>query len=204
MPPEAVGSGPRAAPRSGQGEQDFEARLVERTASGDERAFAALVDRHLGPVLALARRMLGNDAEAEDVAQETLIRLWNNAGRFDRKRARLSTWLYRITSNLCIDRLRGRKVEPLDDVPEIRTDPEQDRSVHEQQLSARMDTALRGLPERQRLALTLFHYQELGMKEAADIMDVSVEALESLLARARRSVKKELEAEWKALLPDNG
>lgn len=204
MPPEGVGSGQGPMLRSKASERDIEARLVERAAAGDERAFASLVKAHLGPVLAVGRRMLGDDAEAEDIAQETFHRLWKNAGRFDRKKARLSTWLYRIASNLCIDRLRGRTTESLDDVPEIESDPEQDRAVHERQLSARMDAALYVLPDRQRLALTLFHYQELSMKEAAEIMNVSIDALESLLARARRSLKKDLEAEWKVFLPENG
>ncbi|MGI9387516.1 MAG: RNA polymerase sigma factor [Methyloligellaceae bacterium] len=203
VPSNGAGSGPRSTPRAGQSDRDIEAGLVGRAAAGDERAFAALVEAHLGPVLSVGRKMLGDDSEAEDVAQETFHRLWKNAGRFDHERARLSTWLYRIAANLCIDRLRGRTVEPLEDVPETGANPEQVRNVHERQLSARMDAALQRLPDRQRLALTLFHYQEFSMKEAAEIMDVSIEAFESLLARARRRIKKDLELEWRTLLPDN-
>jgi len=204
VPAEGASSGQARGLGSGQGERENEAQLVERAAAGDEAAFAALVGAHLGRVLAVGWRMLGDDVEAEDVAQETFTRLWKNADRFDPGKAQLSTWLYRVASNLCIDRLRGRTAEPLDDIPETRSEPEQDRTMDEQHLSARMEATLQLLPDRQRLALTLFHYQELSMKEAADIMDVTIEAFESLLARARRGVKKELETEWKMLLPDNG
>lgn len=176
--------------------------LAARSAEGDESAFGMLVDRHLPRLLALTRRMLGDEAEAEDVAQEALLRLWRHAGDYDSRKAKLSTWLYRVASNLCIDRLRGRKFSPIEDAPEQTVNAAQDAGLQAEQLALRMDIALQGLPERQRLALVLFHYQEQTLLETAEALECSVEAVESLLARARRALKKSLEDEWRLFMPE--
>lgn len=176
--------------------------LAQRCAAGDAAAYARLVDRHLPKILALTRRMIGDDAEAEDMAQEAMLKLWRNAGKFDAERAKLSTWLYRIASNLCIDRLRKKKFSPLEDAPEQEIEAGQVSSILQGQLARRMDVALQELPERQRLALVLFHYQELSLNEAAENLDCSVDAFESLLRRARQGLKKELEGEWRSFMPD--
>ncbi len=207
VPKKRVESGCQSSPRSKTNTADEEAALLSRIAVGDVVAYEAVIDAHLGPVMALARRMLGDDDEAEDIAQETFLRLWRHAAKFDPKRARLSTWLHRIASNVCIDRMRSRRgghelIGDHQQHPELRREAGQDRAFLERQLAMRVDGALQGIPERQRLALVLCYYQGLTMKDAADVMEVSVEAIESLLARARRALKKDLAEEWRALLPD--
>lgn len=178
--------------------------LMARIAEGDARAFEEVVNAHLSRVVAVARRVLGSDSEAEDVAQEALLRLWRQADRWEPGRARITTWLYRVTVNLGIDRLR-RRGETVDaDPPEQIAEADQQRHMEEEELRSQMDAALQSLPERQRIALVLFHYEGLSMAEAAAIMETSVEALESLLARARRTLKQQLAGAWRTLLPDQG
>lgn len=176
--------------------------LMARVAKGDARAFEMLVNGKLDRVVAVARRVLGSDGDAEDVAQEALLRLWRQADRWEPGRARVATWLYRVAVNLSIDRLRRRGQQTDGEVPEVPEAETQHRRLEEQDLRNRMDAALQALPERQRLALVLFHYEDLAMTEAAKIMEISVEALESLLARGRRTLKKQMADHWRALLPE--
>ncbi|HBM89979.1 MAG: RNA polymerase sigma factor [Parvibaculaceae bacterium] len=174
--------------------------LMAALADGDPKAGRALVDDHLTHVLAVARRMLGDQAEAEDVAQDTFMRAWKAAGRWEPGRAKLSTWLHRIAMNQCLDRLRKKKPEPLApdfDAPSDRPDPEAE--LYQQQLGRRIDGAIQALPERQRAAIVLSHYQHLSNQEASEILGVSVEALESLLSRGRRALKQSLRPEWSEL-----
>ncbi len=178
--------------------------LARRVASGDRQAYATLVRRHLPSLLAMARRMLGNAAHAEDAAQEALLRLWTHAARYDPAKARLSTWLTRIVMNLCLDRLRRRQEAPLPDDFDMPVPPRQEQALQRDQTAARVEAALRALPERQRTALVLCHYEEMSMAEAASMMETTVEAVESLLARARRGLKRELEPEWRSLLAGDG
>lgn len=169
-----------------------DAALVARVGSGDSAACRALMEVHLGRVHAYAWRMLGDAGEAEDVAQETFLRLWRQAGRW-RAEARVGTWLHRVAHNLCVDRLRRRRGdtgEEPPDLPDPAAGPAEDRQ--RAQVARAVEAALRRLPERQRAAIALVHYQELGNIEAADIMGVSVEALESLLARGRRGLREAL------------
>lgn len=182
-----------------------DAALLKRLAAGDAKAFADVVDRHLAHLLAVARRMLRDDAEAEDMAQEALIRLWRNAGKLEIGADGVRPWLRRVVSNLCIDRVRSaRNVTVVEEVPEQAAPPDQMRLLGEQQLSAKVDAALKTLPERQRLALVLFHYEGLSQIEVGNILGVSDEAVESLLSRARRAIKGLLKNEWQQLLPEEG
>ena len=167
--------------------------LVSRVGRGDPAAIQALVARKLPRMLALAHRMLGDPVEAEDVAQEAMLRAWRQAPSWRPGKARFDTWLHRVALNLCYDRLRRRR-EVLTDAPPERADPAPgpDRGVEAAQLGDRVNAALARLPERQREAIVLCHYQELGNIEAAALMDVSVEALESLLSRGRRALRAAL------------
>ena len=167
--------------------------LVARVAGGDGDACQRLVERHLGRILGLASRLLGQRADAEDVAQETFLRLWAHAGRWRPGEARLSTWLHRVALNLCRDRHASRRespVEDTDDRPDIHADVV--HLVEQKDLARHVQNEIMQLTESQRVALTLSHYQGLRNTEAAELMGISVDALESLLARARRTLRERL------------
>jgi RNA polymerase sigma-70 factor (ECF subfamily) len=176
--------------------------LMERVSRGDAVAFQILVDSGISRILAVARRMLGDDMEAEDVAQDVFLRLWRQADKWEGGRAKVSTWLYRVTVNSCIDRLRARREDTVKELPELAHQATQEQAMEEEDLQRYMDEALQALPERQRTALVLFHYEDLSMSAVSEIMDASVEAVESLLGRGRRTLKKDLESQWKAFLPE--
>ena len=179
--------------------------LLARVANGDAGAYAALVDRHLAAMLAVARRMLRDDAEAEDVVQEAMFRLWRSSDRLETGDYGIRPWLRRVVSNLCIDRVRlGRSTTVTGEVPEQVQQADQDLSLERQEAAARVDAALKALPERQRLALTLFHYEGMSQIEVGRAMGVSDEAVESLLSRARRTLKTALATEWRGLLTPPG
>lgn len=167
--------------------------LVRRVGQGDPAAIQAMVARKLPRMLALAQRMLGDPVEAEDVAQEAMVRAWRQAPRWVAGRAKFDTWLHRVALNLCYDRLRRRREIPTDTLPERADDSAApDRGLLAADVGLRVDAALARLPERQREAIVLCHYQELTNIEAAALMGVSVDALESLLARGRRALRQAL------------
>jgi RNA polymerase sigma-70 factor (ECF subfamily) len=175
--------------------------LLARVARQDSQAFRILVDRHLASIVTLARRMLKDEAEADDIAQEALLRLWRAGESLDLGPQGLRPWLRRVTSNLCLDRIRsGRRTVVTDEVPEVAEAPTQATGLEEQDLARRVGEAMNALPERQRRALTLFHHEGLSQAEVGEVLGVSDEAVESLLARARRALRASLEKDWKNLL----
>lgn len=172
---------------------DPDEELLIRIADGDPAASRALVARKLPRILGLAQRMLGDKTEAEDVAQEAFLRVWRQAPKWRPGEARFDTWLHRVSLNLCYDRLRRRREIPTDDPPDLADGgPAPDRGLEARDTGRRVGAALARLPDRQREAIVLCHYQELGNIEAAAIMGVTVEALESLLSRGRRSLRAAL------------
>ncbi len=164
---------------------------------GDQAAAAALTARLAPRALAVALRMMGNRAEAEDITQEAMMRLWRMAPDWQPGKAQVSTWLYRVVSNLCIDmkrRARGGTLG-LDDVSEPADNAASALETLQQQTRHdALQQALMQLPVRQRQAVVLRHIEELSNPEIADIMDIGVEAVESLTARAKRGLAKALAA----------
>ena len=172
---------------------DPDEALLSRIAAGEEAACQALVARKLGRIVALAQRMLSDPAEAEDVAQEVFLRVWRQAPRWRPGAAKFDTWLHRVALNLCYDRLRRRREMVMAEPPD-RADPSDgaEQGMMSADIGRRVEAALARLPDRQKEAIVLCHYQELGNIEAAKLMAISVEALESLLSRGRRSLRAAL------------
>lgn len=173
--------------------QDPDIALILAAGRGDSSAGRALVERLLPPIVSFSARMLGDRAEAEDVAQEVFVKAWRAAEGWQSGRARFSTWLYRVAHNACIDRLRRRPASLPEgfDAPDDREGAADGLERRQKERAVR--AAIQGLPERQRAAMALCYYQGLSNRDAADILEISVEALESLLSRARRSLRGKLE-----------
>ena len=172
---------------------EADAALMRRIATGDRDAARQLMDRALPLMLAIGRRMLRDPVEAEDVAQDAFIRVWKAAGRWKAGEARLESWMGRIATNLCLDRLRKKRETAMDTPPE--TDDGSigaDDGLIASQARENVIGAISALPERQRIALELCHFQGFSNIEAAEKLEISVEALESLLARGRRKLKSVL------------
>jgi RNA polymerase sigma factor (sigma-70 family) len=175
----------------GAGVQDAE--LLALYARGDPAAARSLTLRFTPLALRVAVRILGDGAEAEDVAQEAMLRLWRVAPDWREGEAKVSTWLYRVTVNLCTDRLRRRRPLSLDEAGDVAEDRpgvlsamiETDRQATVQRT---VQDALARLPERQRQAVMLRHLEGLGNPEIADVMGIGVEAVESLTARGKRAL----------------
>ena len=181
--------------------------LLVLYANGDARAAAALMQRLAPRCYGVAMRVLGNAASAEDITQEAMMRLWRIAPDWVPGQAKVSTWLYRVVMNLCIDLKRRQKGGhlDLDAIPEP-MDPAQSAPEHLQE-AARHDAlqaALMELPERQRQAVVLRHIEELPNPEIAGIMEISVEAVESLTARGKRALAKRLVTRREELGYSNG
>ncbi|HKD47161.1 MAG TPA: RNA polymerase sigma factor [Rhizomicrobium sp.] len=173
---------------------DPDAEDVAKAGRGDRDAAARLIARHGAKLLTVAQRMLTNRAEAEDAVQEVFLRLWTHAGRWRPGGAKFETWLYRVTLNQCYDRLRRRPTRPLEEAAELADDTALPGArLSEKQIGREIANALETLPERQKAAILLCHFQECGNIEAAEIMGLSVEALESLLARGRRALRARLQ-----------
>jgi len=171
-------------------EIEKDAALMQEVAKGEAAACRIIADRYLDGSYRLAVRILGETSLAEDMAQEAFLRLWKQAPDWQAK-AQIRTWLHRVTHNLCIDYLRKQNRFSDDEVPDVE-DPRADmfQLKEQQQLGDKVTDALQKLPARQRIAISLVHFEEYGNIEAADMMEISVEALESLLARGRRKLKE--------------
>lgn len=181
-----------AAPRPAPEEPD--ASLMARAATGDRRAFDILAIRHLPRLHRAATRLLGDPAEAEDVAQEAMLRAWTHAAGFDPARAELSAWLHRIAVNLAIDRRRAsRRMTALsEDLPDAAAGAA--AAVEQRERRGLLARAVARLPDRQRAAVLLSYGEELPGEEAARLLRVSTRALEGLLRRARLALRDTLRA----------
>lgn len=174
---------------------DPDADLVVRIGRGDRAAAQILLARHLPKMLSLARRMLAmrDPAEAEDAVQEAFLKVWRNAGRWRPGKAKFETWIYRVVLNQCYDRLRKKPMAALDAAAAVvDPGPAPGAALEAEQRAKAVENALARLPERQRAALLLCHFEEMGNIEAAEAMRISVEAIESLLSRGRRNLRNML------------
>jgi RNA polymerase sigma-70 factor, ECF subfamily len=167
--------------------------LLGRLRTGDATAYRVLAEQHLKPILNYCMRILANTAEAEDVTQETFVELWQNPPRAEAT-PKLSTWLYRVAHNRAIDRLRRRRETT--DVDELSSDSARpSRMLERRHTVEAVQRAIAGLSIRQRGALCMAHYDGMSNAEIAEVLGVSVDATESLLSRARRTLRQELHAE---------
>lgn len=185
-------TGATSAASAGQSKIEADAALMRRVASGDPAASRQVVDRHLPGSISFAWRMLGDRASAEDMAQEAFLRLWRQAPRW-RAKAQIGTWLRTVLYNACVDQLRKRR--PQTDIADMDIadgSPTPAEAHQTDQVATMVQGAIAALPERQRAAIALVHYDEMTNIEAAEILDVSVDALESLLARGRRALRDRL------------
>ena len=166
---------------------------MARVAGGDERAFQLLSRRHLPAMLGLARRILGNAAEAEDVAQEAFMRVWTHAPRWQ-PLAQFRTWLTRVVINLCLDRKRRAPWVELETAGEI-ADPARDagEKAEDDERERMLAAAIEKLPVRQRSAIVLTYGDSMSNAQVADILDTSVSAVETLLVRAKQNLRRALE-----------
>lgn len=171
--------------------------LLVAFANGDSMAGRDLLARLAPMLFGYATRVLGDRAEAEDVVQDTMMRLWKIAPEWRHGEAKVSTWAYRVAANLCTDRMRRRKTRAqvtLDDVAEPAADlASAVETMTEAARVSALEAALQSLPDRQRQAVTLRHLEGLSNPEIAEIMDIGVEAVESLTARGKRALKAALQ-----------
>lgn len=168
--------------------------LMARIAGGDAESFRILAKKYMGLLYSVAYRMFPQKADAEDIVQEALLRVWSKAYLWKAGTgAAVSTWLYRLVYNICIDHKRrtGRQSVPVDD-DHPDSGPGADTVLQDSQTGAIVSRAVRALPERQRAALVLCHYEGLSNAEAADIMGTSVKGVEGLLVRARKTLQQDL------------
>jgi RNA polymerase sigma-70 factor (ECF subfamily) len=165
--------------------------LMERTAAGDREAFADLVRRHQASVLSIAYRFLGDRAEAEDAAQGVFIRLWESARRY-RPEAPLPAYLRTLTVNLCLDLKRKARFVVLEAAPEAPGGEHPGDLAEAAERRSALNRALASLAPAQRMAVVLFHMEGLGVKEISDALETSPKAVESLLSRARATLRERL------------
>lgn len=171
-----------------------DADLMRKVAAGNEKAFRTLTERHAKRVFAMLWRLCADRSDAEDLTQETFLRVWRNAEKWTPD-ARLETWLYRIAYNLFIDSRRREKLQTtvLDDELHSGGDTPEQALIRKSD-AERVERAMNSLPDRQKEALVLCYYQGLKAKDAAEILSVTQGALESLLFRARQTMKEILSA----------
>ena len=186
----------------GRSEEDAEdVRLMRLVAGGDTSAFEKVIERHQALVAGTAARMLGSNSDVEDIAQQVFIRVWKSARRYV-PRAKFTTWLLKITRNLVFNELRRAKRRaqvPLQSEPgaeEIplkdETNPAPDASLLDDELQRAIEEAIMQLPESQRMALVLRRYEQLSYEQIAEVLDLSVPAVKSVLFRARTELRTRL------------
>ncbi|MBO8171480.1 MAG: RNA polymerase sigma factor SigW [Bacillaceae bacterium] len=180
-----------------------EKRLVNRIKEGDHRAFEEIVELYKEKIYQLSYRMLGNREEAEDAAQETFLRVYSNIGKYDDNH-KFSTWIYRIASNLCIDRIRKRKPQYSLDAELSGTDertlyatlPDRTRTPEEEAISGelqqKVQQAILSLSPTYRSIMILKYIHDLSLKEISEIVDLPVSTVKTRIHRGREALRKVL------------
>ena len=170
---------------------DEDSELLDKLATGDEVAFRLLVERHIDRAYAIALRIVGNAADAEDVVQDTMLKIWSHRGRWQHGRAKFSTWLYRVISNRCIDLRRKPRNENVETVPEVADgQPGAVEIIERNELNGMLELAMQRLPEQQRIAVIFSYHENMSTGEIAQVMDTTVAAVESLLKRGRQQLRQ--------------
>lgn len=171
---------------------DSDEALMGRIARGDEQAFRALSRRHVPAMVALARRILGNGADAEDVAQEAMLRVWRHAPRWQ-PLAQFRTWLTRVVVNLCLDRKRRAPWVALEAAGEIvDTSANAGEKAEADERERLLKAAIERLPARQRTAIVLTYTEGMSNAQAAEMLGTSVSAVETLLIRGKQNLRRAL------------
>lgn len=185
--PPAAKPAPKAPPAA---ELDDEA-LLQRITLRDEAAFRLLVERHLDRAYAIALRFLRNAADAEDVVQDVMLKVWSNPGIWQSGRGKFTTWLYRVVTNRCVDLRRRPATEKMDEAPEVIDDrPDAEATLHQGEVNTLLERAMARLPPQQRIALILSYTDGMSNAEIAEIMETTVTAVESLLKRGRQQLRE--------------
>ncbi|WIW45249.1 RNA polymerase sigma factor [Bradyrhizobium sp. 62B] len=182
---------PDSAPVADDVVYDEDSELLDKLATGDEAAFRMLVERHIDRAYAIALRIVGNAADAEDVVQDTMLKVWSHRGRWQHGRAKFSTWLYRVISNRCIDLRRKPRNENVETVPEVADgQPGAVEIIARNELNDMLELAMQRLPEQQRIAVIFSYHENMSNGEIAQVMDTTVAAVESLLKRGRQQLRQ--------------
>lgn len=187
-------------PKTTDWQSATDATLLLASTERNPQAFAVIVSRYHAPVYRVVWRLNGGHVDSDDIAQETFLKLWNNPAQL-REAGALKGWLMRVASNLAMDRFRQKPVLELDYANEVADSNISAPNLLDQNyVTQAIDKAVASLPDRQKLALALVHFEHMTNIAAASAMDISVDALESLLARARRGLKEKLGPNGRQLL----
>lgn len=177
--------------------EDADIALMQRVKAGDTAAFEALIETHQSRVIGTIAKMLGDQIDHEDIAQQVFLRVWNSAKRYE-PTAKFTTWLFKITRNLVLNELRRRSRHPATplDAPHLHARDTAalppDASLMDEELQTAIQRAIDALPEVQRMALVLRRFEELSYEEIAEVLETSVPAVKSLLFRARTELRERL------------
>jgi RNA polymerase sigma-70 factor (ECF subfamily) len=174
--------------------------LLRRIQEGKHEAFAMLVNRHTNRFYNIAYRLVFNKDDTEDIVQDAFLKLWDRPEMWNQsKQAKFTTWFYKIIINLCVDHNKKKKTINLsEDIQLVDKQPGQDVLLNNQQREVLLNSFIQELPERQQLALNLCFYEELTNREAAEILGVNVKALQSLIMRAKTTLKEKVKQHLEA------
>ena len=174
--------------------------MLAKVREGSHEAFSVLVEKYTARYYGLAYRTLFNKIDAEEIVQEAFLKLWHRPELWDpTKKTRFSTWFYRVVANMCIDRNRKKKPVLVEDIDAVAgaNNQQADEAIYKKEQRRLLDASILELPENQRMALNLCFYEELSNQEAADIMKLSLKALQSLIIRAKSALKEKVAKKYR-------